>query len=142
MYNAPLWWDDCVKKCCLCWVYRVTTWPCNEMAKFEILQFWTEIFSKTVTMIFVYFCTFLGCIFVSKIWKVRKFHNRILKEAELNKNIYHFYLPLGFGACKFCTLIVTRNIYMKIEFWAPTHIYVQCSFVTRWPCDKLSVSHR
>jgi len=45
----------------------------------EILQFSREIFSKTLSMIFLYFYPFVGRIVVSKIWKkFRKFNERIL----------------------------------------------------------------
>jgi len=52
--------------------------------------------------------------------------------------------PYGSGAPKFCTLVVTLNICMPTEFWAPT----LCSMltllwrddcVTTWPCDEMTL---
>ena len=72
---------------------------------------------------------------ISNIW--REFWGRMGQ-----RNIYHLLFPLrGFGAPKLCTLVVILNICMPTEFWAPTHNFVPCRLVTRWPCDELTGSH-
>ena len=86
--------------------------------KLEILRFSSEIFSKTLLTIFLYFSQFVGRIVGSKFWK--KYEN--LSRGfwgESKKKFTPCHLPLrGPGVPKFGTLVATVNVCMPNDFWA------------------------
>jgi len=79
------------------------------------------------------FLHLLAVLLWAKYEKMSKIWRQNFKGGEIKENhLPPCYLP-------FCTMVVTVNICMPTEFWAPTRSFVQCWLVTRWPCDNLTM---
>jgi len=112
--------------------------PSQRIGKIWNFSIFTWNFVKMLPTINTFFS-----IVVSKMWQNFENLTREFWETRGQRKTFtpppHAISTYRSGAPKFCTLVVTNNIFMPTEFWAHTLSFVQCWLVMRLPCDDLTV---